>query len=168
MNGQHLSLLANEALAPLVTDALVTAGLATRAQLEARSDWLLAVIEQLKVRSRTIDDIVRQALPFFAEHVGYDEDAVAKQWKDRPTTIELLSSVRDALASINTWEPAVLEQTLRAEADRRGVGAGKVFQPLRVALTGLTVSPGIFEVLALLGRDRALSRINDALHFLRT
>src|SRR5690242_21597974 len=61
MNGQHLSLLANEALAPLVTDAMVTAGLATRPELEARPEWLLALIEQLKVRSRTIDDIVRQA-----------------------------------------------------------------------------------------------------------
>jgi glutamyl-tRNA synthetase len=168
MNGQHLSLLSNEALAPLVADALVTAGVATRAQLEARPEWLLALIEQLKVRSRTIDDIVRQAIPFLADHVSYDEEAVAKQWKDRATTIELLSRVRDALASINTWEPQVLESTLRSEADQRGVGAGKVFQPLRVALTGLTVSPGIFEVLDLLGRERALSRINDALQFLRT
>jgi glutamyl-tRNA synthetase len=167
MNGQHLSLLANEALAPLVADALVTAGLATHAQLEARPQWLLDVIEQLKVRSRTIDDIVRQSLPFFAEHVSYDADAVAKQWKDRSATVEVLSSVRDALASINTWEPAVLESALRAQAEQRGVGAGKIFQPLRVALTGLSVSPGIFEVLALLGRERALSRINDALQFLR-
>ena len=166
MNGQHLSLLTNEALAPLVADALVTAGLATRAQLDARPSWLLALIEQLKVRSRTIDDIVRQATPYFAEHVSYDADAVAKQWKDRTTTIALLSSVRDSLAAVNTWEPQFMESALRAQAEQRGVGAGKVFQPLRVALTGLTVSPGIFEVLALLGRDRAIARIDDALKFL--
>ena len=167
MNGQHLSLLSNEALAPLVADALVTAGLATRAQLEARPGWLLALIEQLKVRSRTIDDIVRQAFPYFAEHVSYDADAVAKQWKDRTSVVHLLSSVRDELASINTWEPSSLESALRAQAEQRGLSAGKVFQPLRLALTGLTVSPGIFEVLVLLGRDRALSRIEDALRFLR-
>lgn len=61
-----------------------------------------------------------------------------------------------------------MESALRAQAEQRGVGAGKVFQPLRVALTGLTVSPGIFEVLALLGRDRAIARIDDALKFLST
>jgi glutamyl-tRNA synthetase len=56
---------------------------------------------------------------------------------------------------------------LRILAEQRGVGAGKLFQPLRVALTGLTVSAGIFDVLALLGRDRALARIDDAVKFLR-
>jgi glutamyl-tRNA synthetase len=60
-----------------------------------------------------------------------------------------------------------MEEALRKQAERRGVGAGKLFQPLRVALTGLSVSAGIFDVLALLGRDRALARIDDAVKFLR-
>ena len=168
MNGQHLSLLTNEALAPVVADALVEAGLTTRAQLGARPDWLLNLIEQLKVRSRTVEDIVRQANPYFTEHVSYDAEAVAKQWKDRSATTQLLSSIRDALASVNTWEPQQVESKLRTLADERGLGAGKLFQPLRVALTGLTVSAGIFDVLALLGRDRALARIDDALRYLRS
>jgi len=168
MNGQHLSLLASETLEPLVIAALVDAGLATRTQLEARRGWLLALIELLKVRSRTIDDIVRQAIPYLAEHVSYDPEAVAKQWKDRAATVDLLSSVRNTLASVDTWEPPIMEEALRLQAERRGVGAGKLFQPLRVALTGLTVSAGIFDVLALLGRDRTLARIDDAVKFLRT
>jgi len=167
MNGQHLSLLANEALAPLVIDALAEARLETREQLEARRSWLLSLIDLLKVRSRTIDDIVRQAIPYMAEHVSYDPDAVAKQWKDRAATVGLLSSVRNTLASVDAWEPPVLEEALRILAEQRGVGAGKLFQPLRVALTGLTVSAGIFDVLALLGHDRALARIDDAVKFLR-
>jgi len=167
MNGQHLSLLANEALAPLVIDALAEARLETREQLEARRSWLLSLIDLLKVRSRTIDDIVRQAIPYMAEHVSYDADAVAKQWKDRAATVGLLSSVRNTLASVDAWEPPVLEEALRILAEQRGMGAGKLFQPLRVALTGLTVSAGIFDVLALLGRDRALARIDDAIKFLR-
>jgi len=168
MNGQHLSLLASEVLAPLVIDALVDAGLATRDQLDARHAWLLALIDLLKVRSRTIDDIARQAIPYLAEHVSYDPDAVAKQWKDRAATVDLLSSVRNTLAAVATWEPPVMEEALRVQAEQRGVGAGKLFQPLRVALTGLTVSAGIFDVLALLGRDRTLARNDDAVKFLRT
>src|SRR5437763_2578756 len=83
MNGQHLSLLSSAALAPLVMDGLIEANLTTRGEIESRSEWLIALIDLLKVRSRTIDDIVRQAAPYLAEHVSYDAEAVAKQWKDR-------------------------------------------------------------------------------------
>ena len=144
------------------------AGLATADQLTSKRAWLIALIDLLKVRSRTIDDIVRQAAPYLAAHVSYDPEAVAKQWKDRPATVDLLSSVRNTLAAVEPWEPPVMEEALRTQAERRGVGAGKLFQPLRVALTGLTVSAGIFDVLALLGRDRALARIDDALNYLRS
>ena len=63
-----------------------------------------------------------------------------------------------------------MEDSLRALAERLGFGdkAGKVFQPLRVALTGLAASPGIFDVLLVLGRDRSLTRIDDTLAYLRT
>ncbi|HXQ78218.1 MAG TPA: glutamate--tRNA ligase, partial [Gemmatimonadaceae bacterium] len=167
MNGQHLSLLTSKSLAPLVTDALVEAGAATREELEDRNAWLISLIDLLKVRSRTIDDIVRQAMPYLSEHVTYDAEAVAKQWKDRAATVELLSSVRNTLSAVNRWEPQQIEDALRSDAERRGVGAGKLFQPLRVALTGLTVSAGIFDVLVLLGRDRSLARIDDAMNYLR-
>ena len=166
MNGQHLSLLASEALAPLVTEAFVDAGVAMPEQLKYDSSWLISLIDLLKVRSRTIDDIVRQAIPYMSKHVTYDADAVAKQWKDRTATVELLSSVRNTLAAVNRWEPQQIEDALRTCADQRGVGAGKLFQPLRVALTGLTVSAGIFDVLVLLGRDRSLARIDDAMNYL--
>ena len=164
MNGQHLSLLPSEELATIVTPALERAGLATAADLAARHDWYIALLELLKVRARTIDDIVRQATPYFRDEITYDEDAVAKQWKDRPATAELLVAVRDALGAIPSWEPAAMEEALRALAERLGFGekAGKIFQPLRVALTGLGVSPGIFDVLLMLGRDRSLARIDAA------
>jgi glutamyl-tRNA synthetase len=74
------------------------------------------------------------------------------------------------LAALDRWEPVAMEDSLRALAERLGFGdkAGRVFQPLRVALTGLAASPGIFDVLLVLGRDRSLSRIDDALAYLRT
>jgi len=167
MNGQHLSLIASEALAPLVSEAIVNAGLADADELTSNRGWLISLIDLLKVRSRTIDDIVRQAAPYLTEHVSYDPEAVAKQWKDRSATLDLLLHVRNTLAAVETWQPPVMEEALRMQAERRGIGAGKLFQPLRVALTGLTVSAGIFDVLVLLGRDRALARIDDAVRFLQ-
>jgi glutamyl-tRNA synthetase len=67
------------------------------------------------------------------------------------------------------WEAGTMEETLRTLAERLGFGdkAGRIFQPLRVALTGLGVSPGIFDVLTMLGRDRSLARIEAAVRHLR-
>jgi glutamyl-tRNA synthetase len=165
MNGQHLNLLSDDALMSYVTPALVAAGLTTEAELSSRQAWYLELLRLLKVRARTVDDIVRQAAPYFRDDVEYDADAVAKQWKDRPGTATILRGVRDSLAALTDWEPAAMEEALRTLAERLGFAekAGKIFQPLRVALTGLSASPGIFEVLVLLGRDRSLARIDAAL-----
>jgi glutamyl-tRNA synthetase len=139
------------------------------AELEGRRDWLLGLLELLKVRARTIDDIVRQASPYFRGAIEYDPDAVAKGWKDRSGSAEILERTRETLASVPEWTAASMEEALRALAERLGFAekAGKVFQPLRVALTGLTASPGIFDVLLVLGRERTLSRIDDAVAWLR-
>ena len=147
-----------------VSPALVAAGLTTEADLAARQDWFLSLLDLLKVRARTVDDIVRQAVPYFAATIPYDADAVAKQWRDGPATSTLLRAVRDALAALQSWEPAAMEEALRRLAEERGLGekAGKIFQPLRVALTGQATSPGIFDVLLILGRDTSLARIDAA------
>jgi glutamyl-tRNA synthetase len=164
MNGQHLSRIETGALAAVVTPALEAAGLATASELDAKRNWYFTLLELLKVRARTIDDIVRQAGPYFRDEISYDADAVAKQWKDRPATAALLAATRDALAATAGWEPAPMEEALRHLAEGLGFGekAGKIFQPLRVALTGLSVSPGIFDVLGMLGRERSLARIDAA------
>jgi glutamyl-tRNA synthetase len=166
MNGQHLNLLPLADVEPLITPAMVAAGLATAEWLGAHREWYLALLELLRVRSRTIDDVVKQAAPYFGDTVQLDPDAVAKQWKD-PATAELLDDARRALADTPDWSPAALEESLRPVAERRAIGAGKLFQPLRVALTGSSVSPGIFDVLTLLGRDRSLRRMDDAIRNLR-
>jgi glutamyl-tRNA synthetase len=163
MNGQHLSRMAVTELAPLVTPALVRAGLATKEELEARGPWYLELLDLLRVRARTIDDIVRQAIPYLRDSIDYDPEAVAKQWRDRKETLTVLTGIRDRLTGVSAWSAETLEQQLRSLAQQMGLKDGKLFQPLRVALTGLTVSPGIFDVLVMLGRDRSLSRIQTAI-----
>ncbi|HUX34105.1 MAG TPA: glutamate--tRNA ligase [Gemmatimonadaceae bacterium] len=166
MNGQHLSLLSSAEIEPRITPAIVAAGLATASELTGKREWYLQLLDQLKTRSRTIDDVVRQAAPYLTDDITYDPAAEAKQWQDRPAAAELLSATRDALAAVPAWETAPMEESLRTLAEARGMGAGKLFQPLRLALTGLTVSPGIFDVLVLLGRERSLARIDAAIRHL--
>jgi len=163
MNGQHLSMIPLEELEPRVTPAIVTARLATEEELVERREWYLRLLDLLRVRSRTIDDIVRQAGPYFLEDIEYDPAAVEKNWKDRAEASALLRVTREALAAVSEWKPEALEASLRSLAESRGITAGKVFQPLRVALTGLTVSPGIFEMLVQMGRELSIKRIDQAL-----
>ena len=166
MNGQHLSRMPVTELAPLVTPALVKAGLVTREELDARNAWYLQLLDLLRVRARTIDDIVRQAIPYLRDSIEYDPEAVAKQWRDREEVLTVLIGIRDRLTGITAWSAEALEQQLRSLAQQMGLKDGKLFQPLRVALTGLTVSPGIFDVLLMLGRDMSLSRIQTAISWI--
>jgi len=163
MNGQHLSMTSASDLAPRLIPLILAAGLASEEELTARREWLFQLIDLLKVRARTLDDVVRQAIPYFSETVEYDAEAVAKGWKDREATQTILTASRDALTSAPVWTADALEPELRRLAERIGVGAGKIFQPLRVALTGVSASPGIFDVLVLLGRQRSLERVDNAL-----
>jgi glutamyl-tRNA synthetase len=167
MNGQHLSMTPLAELEPIVRPAILAAGLTDEATLAARREWYLALLDLLRVRARTIDDIVRQAGPYFLDHIEYDPEAVAKQWKNADEATGILEQIAETLAAIPDWQSEPLENALRSLAESRGIAAGKLFQPLRVALTGLTVSPGIFEVLMVMGRDLALARIADAVTWLK-
>jgi glutamyl-tRNA synthetase len=167
MNGQHLSKTPLAELEPIVRPAMLAAGLTDEATLAARREWYLALLDLLRVRSRTIDDIARQAGPYFLDHIEYDPEAVAKQWKNPDEAAGTLEQIAQTLAAAPDWQAEPLESALRSLAESRGIVAGKLFQPLRVALTGLTVSPGIFEVLMVMGRDLALARISDAVAWLK-
>lgn len=162
MNGQHLAQMPLADVAAKVSPALVAAGLCDVAWLESNTAWYHKLLELLRVRARLLDDIVAQALPYFRDDFPYDADAVAKQWKDAAVAQSLLAACRETLATLDPWDEVAMEPGMRSLAERKGVGAGKLLQPLRVALVGSAASPGIFEVMALLGRERTLARIARA------
>jgi glutamyl-tRNA synthetase len=163
MNGQHLSRLSAADLEPEITERIVRAGLARAEDLAARRDWYHRLIDLLKVRARSLDDIVEQARSYLLDRVVYDEEAVRKHWKDPAEVRARLAALRQRLAAAPAWDEATLEAELRALADELGVGAGKLIHPLRVSLTGTAVSPGIFEVLVVMGPELALRRLDDAI-----
>jgi glutamyl-tRNA synthetase len=164
MNGQHLSRMSTAELAPRFARVLDEADRALWNDMTP--EWQSMLLDLLKIRARTVDDMVRQAGPYLRDSIEYDPEAVAKTWKDAPATRELLSDILSALKGVQEWDAASLEAALRSLAEARGLGAGKLFAPLRVALTGLTASPGIFEVLVLLGRARSLKRIEESERYL--
>jgi glutamyl-tRNA synthetase len=161
--GQHFNASTARALEPALTEGLEGAGLATRQELEERRDWYLSLIDLLKTRARTIPDLVDLARPFLVDELEFDPEAVTRYWLKEPASVlEQLTALR-ARFETPKWEPEALEEVIRGYAEELSVGAGKVIHPLRVAVTGRAVSPGIFEVLALLGRDTVLVRLDEAI-----
>jgi glutamyl-tRNA synthetase len=114
----------------------------------------------------TLDEFWPLARSFFEEPV--DDPAARERFLAPETGAEALSAAREALAEVPApWSIENVESALRGAVERTGIKAKQLFQPLRVALTGTTVSPGIFETVALIGRDRALQRIDRALDLRR-
>ncbi|HLU24984.1 MAG TPA: glutamate--tRNA ligase [Longimicrobiales bacterium] len=167
LNSQHISRMGAEQIEPLITPRIVATGLATADALAERRSWYLALIDLLKPRARNLDDFVSQARPYLEEEVTYDQTAVAKHWKEPVEVHARLAALRDRFAALGEWREPELENELRTLADELGIGAGKLIHPLRLALTGTAVSPGIFEVLSVMGRELALRRIDAALAALR-
>ena len=131
----------------------------------AISDEALSLLVEampfIKVRAKSTRQLAEGALFLFeARPLALDE--AAKALLDS-NSASLLESVSNAMKGSVEWDATVLENAVRRVAEDAGLGLGKVAQPLRAALTGRTTSPGIFDVLMLLGRKESLARIDDVL-----
>ena len=124
-------------------------------------DGLRTLLELLRPRSETLAEMARGALFYLVDEPELAPNAVKKHLK--PEIREPLRELRDALDTSRDWSADTLEALLRGVAERHGLGLGKLAQPTRVSLVGGPVSPGIFETLALLGRERSLARLDRAL-----
>ena len=161
MNGQYLSAGSAEDLYPLVAPEL------ERLKLDGNKDAVLRAISAVKTRSRTTLDVAKQvAERLDAQHVVFDEKAKREIAQDPAGYKSALEASLAALRDTE-WTPGALEQRLRRLAEERGVVAGKVFQPIRIALTGGTVSEPVNELLYVVGKEAALKRLQDAVRGLR-
>ncbi len=126
---------------------------------EQRRERLAAAMPLLKERARTLVDLIERARFIVAERpLALDADAAALLDDAARTTLVHLA---ERLAALDQWSVSSTETAVKAFAESEGLKLGKIAQPLRAALTGQTASPGIFDVLAVLGREEALARLSD-------
>ena len=131
---------------------------ATRMEGEPDVNVLAAAMPVLKPRAKTVDELVDGASFLFATRpLTLTEKAQGLLDADARQNLGGLAKL---LHLQNDWTIEALEATTKAYAEQRGIGLGKLAQPMRAALTGTTTSPGIFDVLVLLGRDESLARID--------
>ncbi len=161
-NQQHIARLAPEELTRRIRPSLEAAGLWSDEFLAARHAWFLAVLELLKPRARRLDDFAAQGAFLFTDHVEYEAAAVEKHLKVEGMTAHL-EALDTAFSALADFDVVSTEAALRGVADARGVKAGVLIHAVRVAVTGKAVSPGLFEVLALVGRPRVHERLAAAL-----
>ena len=162
MNGQYIARMAPGELTAALREALGRDGVPPN-DIALDEEAFAHMAAALAPRSRTFTEMARLSRPYIGPIRDYDPKATRKNWyRDPAATAGVLSAVRDRLTA-TPWQPDALESELRALAGELGVGAGKVFQPLRVALTGVAASPGIFDVLVILGRERSVGRVERAL-----
>lgn len=149
LNGHYLRETTDETLASLVAE-----------RIEGRVDLelLTRAMPVLKTRAKNLDEVAEGAGFLFAQLPLSMTDKAAKLLDGDGRA--RLSKIYAALASENDWTLEALEATTKALAETMGLGFGKLAQPMRAALTGTTTSPGIFDVLVLLGRDESLARID--------
>jgi glutamyl-tRNA synthetase len=121
---------------------------------------LEGVANALRERAKTLKEMAESSRFFFVDEVTYDEAAVRKHLTAE--ALLNLSALRSRFADLPEWTPAAVHDALAAFASEKGVGLGKVAQPLRVAVSGTAVSPPIDQTIALLGRDRTLERLERA------
>ena len=135
--------------------------------LNAASDDDLQTILKMSAGFHVFAEVDAKARFFYEELAGYDEKAADKFLKKgEPSGLDNLKALRDALANVGDWTPEALETATKSLCDQRGVGLGKIAQPARVAVSGTSVSPPIFDTLAFLGRDQTLARFDRCLaHF---
>ena len=139
-------------------DTRLAALVAKRIGPDADEKLLAEAMPVLKTRARSLNELAEGAAFLFATRPLVLTEKAAGLLDDQARIY--LAEVSTALAAENDWTTETLEATTKALAERLELGLGKLAQPMRAALTGTTTSPGIFDVLVLLGREEALARID--------
>lgn len=164
LNGQHLRRLSVEELRDRVLPILREAGFDVTSKSEA---WLTQMAAICQEKLKTLNEIVDYTDFFFREPESYEEKAVKKQWGAEDAAKRMVE-IRGLLAETEPWTHESLKQAFEKRAEATGSSLGHYVHPTRLALTGKSVGPGLFELTELLGRETALARIDRAITFIES
>ncbi|MEW6511452.1 MAG: glutamate--tRNA ligase [Bacteroidota bacterium] len=156
MNTEYLRRRSNEDLVTLLRPKLAAAG------LEGFSDsYLMQVVGLMKERVNSVEEFLTFSSYFFRDPGSYDEASRKKNWTAETSTV--LRDVAQGLDALAPCTATGIEEVVRVAAAKRGISAGKVIHPLRLALTGVALGPGLFELMAVLGKETCVRRIESAI-----
>ncbi len=164
MNGQYVSTATPEELAPGVGSLLKEEKLWDEAWENEGRDHFLSILELLKSRAKKLPDFIDMGQPFFSDKFEYEPKAIQKNlsFQDPAEAANLLAALEElseAFRNLGIFSLENTEKILRQVSEQHSLKAGKFMGAIRVALTGKTASPGIFDVMVTLGKDKTLERL---------
>ncbi len=162
MNGQYIRQSTAERLWTWVTELLVKRGVMSEGEAVRQKAYLLQVIALLKNRVKRLTEFVDSAMYFYRDPETYDQKGLRKYLKN-PEIWEYLAEWTRQLELLDPFTEASVEQLLREFAEQKRISAAKLIHPVRLAISGQTVTPGLFELMLVLGKDVVLRRLK---HFL--
>jgi glutamyl-tRNA synthetase len=160
LNAQYIMNTTSDKLAALAIPFLVKDGTITEGQTLDK-EWLAKAVGTLKERSKTLVELASSLKYYISEDVEFDDKAKKKFLNEN--SLNLLKELNEGLAVMDDFSEAKIEELFRAITEKHEVKLGKLAQPVRVALTGGTKSPGIFEVLGVVGKEQAIRRLKKAI-----
>jgi glutamyl-tRNA synthetase len=163
LNAHYLRMLPSDQLIRELLPHLVRGGI-VKSPEEVDRAYLARAADSVRERSKTLVEMAQWLRFYFVEHIIYEEKAAIKFLT--PQATPLLTKLVQALEGLEAFDEASIEQVFQHLMAEQGVKLGTVAQPARVALTGGTVSPSIYEVMAILGRERVLTRLRSALEWI--
>ena len=153
MNGEYLLKLPTEEFEAMAFQALDAAG------IDAEPEYAQRVFGLIRERVKTVADIVPMVGYFFSDEYDYDEKAVRKKLK-KDGVAETLTRVKEIFQGLEVFSEAATDQALHQFVENSGIGFGAVMAPVRIAVSGVQSGPDLFPMLAVLGREQVLKRID--------
>ena len=165
VNSEHIKIYPTEKLLEKVLPSLKEAHLVTDFDAERKVPYLLQVLELFKTRMKTTKDLAKYGRYFFKDPERYDEKALKRFWEGEETK-QRMQKLKERLEQLEDFTAGPIEEVTRSLASELGVPAAKLIHPTRILLTGFSVSPGLFEMMEVLGKETCLRRIERGLEVL--
>jgi len=167
MNSQYIMKLDSHHLVERIAPILIQKGLATKYWIETRWQWMMKVVDALRERCTTLTEFAEKGRYFFTADFEYDPEGVSKRFVN-PALAEHLDLIRRAFSARTDLGKTEAEQIIRQKAQEWGLKPADLIHPLRLALTGITGGPGLFEIIELLGQPEVDKRLSRAIDFIRS
>jgi len=167
MNGEYIRVCDDEKLVDLITPFLIQENLTTKEIIEQKKDWFLKYVSILKERCKTLKDFAEKGKYLFGFDYQYEPKAVSKTFNS-PESANRLSVFAERLSALCDFKKDKIEETLRKLAEELKIEPSLLIHPLRLAATGVSGGPPLFDILELLGKEEVVKRIEKAVEFIKT
>lgn len=167
LNGQYMTTYDLENLTKQAIPFFIKVGLISLLEVEEKPAYIRDIVNVVRERVKTLGELAEASRYFFQDVVAYDEKGVEKYFLKQEGVDVLLSKGKECLNVLECFDVESVEYAYRQLIDELEIKGGTIIHPTRLALTGRTVSPGLFDVMALLGKEKCLERLDRAINFIK-